>query len=161
MDTRGSKTRQTAEGRGLPSSSGPGRVCSSQSSQSRPGETHVPLLKNEIHTHHMQAETDSHPRKSVWAHTLLCTALQRGPPGKALALRGPPGKALALTLPAVTLQLLLRLLSPRRLNFNPQPTRKKSEDCLVSGNRLKEQKALNLKVWEETFSQDMRLSPGP
>lgn len=58
--------------------------------------------------------------------------------------RGPPGKALALTLPAVVLQLLLQLLPPRRLNFNSQPTRQKSKDWLVSGNRLKEQKALNL-----------------
>lgn len=122
-------------GHGLPSSSGPGRAHSSQSSQSRRGETHVPLLKNEIHTHHMQKETASHPKRTSKSAHFITYSVTEG---------GHLEKTLTLTLSAVILQLLLRVLPPRRFNFNPQPTRQKSEDCLVSGNRLKEQKALNL-----------------
>lgn len=114
-------------GHGLPSSSGPGRAHSSQSSQSRPGETHVPLLKNEIHTHHMQKETASHPKKTSKSAHFITYSITEG---------GHLEKTLTWTLSAVILQLLLRVLPPRRFNFNPRPTRQKSEDwCLETDSK--------------------------
>ena len=100
--------------------------------------------KRNPHTPHAGRNRFSSQKISMSSHFIMHSIAEGAAWKSPCTKGGPPGKALTLTLPAVILQLLLWLLSPRRLNFNPQPTRQKSKDCLVSGNRLKEQKALNL-----------------